>query len=144
MSEPPAPDPVDLAILDLAQRVMSSYDSNWYRIERLWSGPAGMWFTEIEPFGADAVNISLYHGGDTLNVYFGSTWLEYFSFNLDDLPVIETLLRALCDGDFEQAGTEARSFARIYTPGNTWRVGHAHWPWPWRWRRTKRFPAYIR
>ena len=144
MAEAPEPDPIDLAVLDMAQRVMSDYDSARYQVAHRWSDAAGMWFTEIEPVGSKAVNISLYHGGDTLNVYFGSTWFECFSFDFDDLPDIEAVLQALCAGDFEQAGTRERSFARIYVSGHTWRVGHVHWPWPWGWRRTKRYPAYVR
>lgn len=129
---------------DMARQVMSTYDAAGYRVAQRWSEPAEMWFTEIEPVGSNAVEISLYHGGDTLNVYFDSTWFEYFPFSLDDLTDIEPMLHALCEGDFEQAGTQDRTYARIYTPGHIWRVGHVHWPWPWKWRRTKRFPAYPR
>ena len=142
MAEAPAPDSMDLSVLNLAQRVMSDYDSAGYRVDHRWSDAAGMWFTEIEPVGSNAVKISLYHGGDTLNVYFGSTWFEYFPFEPGDVPDIEAMLRALCAGDFEQAGSRERSYSRVYVSGHTWRVGHFHWPWPWKWRRTKRYPAY--
>ncbi|MEO6472467.1 MAG: hypothetical protein ABIR57_11005 [Aeromicrobium sp.] len=143
MPEAPTPDSTDSAIYDMAQRVMSNYDSAGYLLRQRWVEPAGMWFTEIEPVGSGAATVSLYHGGDTLNVYFGSTWFEYFPFDVADLREIEPMVCALCEGDFEQAGTEDRSYARIFAPGRTWRVGHAHWPWPWKWRRKKRFPAYA-
>lgn len=144
MFEAPDPAAVDLAIRDLAKRVMDGYDPTGYRIEHRWSEPAGMWFVEIEPVGSEAANIGLYHGGDTLSVYFGHTWFELYSFSLDDVPDIETLLRALCDGAFLEAGRKSHSFARIHSPERTWTVGHAHWPWPWRLRKTRRYPAYLR
>ena len=142
MADPRQPDKTDLAVLQMTRGLMADFDPDGYRLEHNWGGEAGMWFTEIEPIRAGPVAISLYHGGDTLNVCFDSTWFEYFPFELTDLPEIERLLRALCMGRFEQSGLGERTGARIYTSDRMWHVGHMLWPIPWRWRRKTRFEPY--
>lgn len=142
MPDDPAPDAKDLAILELARRVMNDYDPSGYSLDHKWIAGAGMWFVEIEPRGSEAAPISLYHGGDIMNIFFGATWFE-FDFELSDVPAIEAVLRAICEGDFEQAGSRDRAFARIYVPGDPWHVGHVHL-WPWRWRKKTRFQPYAR
>jgi hypothetical protein len=136
------PDWIDLAVHDMAVRVMAAFDPNSYRLERQWNGEAEMWFTEIEPVNAGPAPISLYHGGDTLNVCFGATWFEAFPFYLGELPEFERLLNAICLGNFEQSANKYRAGARVFTSDRTWRVGHVLWPIPWKWRRKTKYQPY--
>lgn len=139
------PDTIDLAVLALAERVMDVCDPSSFSLCHVWNGSAGMWFVEIEPSGPGPASITLYHGGDTLNICLGPTWFEYYPFDLDDLPAIEGVVGAARDAKFEQAGSEilGQTFARIYAPDQMWRVGHVH-VWPWAWRRKKRYEPYPR
>lgn len=141
VADPNNPSPDDIAVLDLAREALLPY-ADAAEVTLTWSGPAGMWFTQVRPRNSRAASLDIAVEEGALNITVGRTWFEVFGDAQKSLPYLRELVDAVFAGAVEESGREDSAFARIQTRNALVRAGAVHLPLPWRLRKVRRYESY--
>lgn len=148
--EPTSPVPARDALVDAAERVVRAQlvavgGEGAAAVDVVWSGPAGMWFIEVQPNvpGAAAVSVGVSPDGFVVSLPNGYWEIGRSARGPDPLDVLAEDLGAVFAGRVEEAGSGTdRPVRLVYNDGRVRTVGAVRLPIPWSRRRRTTYEPY--